>query len=233
MKFIMSGALAASLAVVGCSTPSAVAAHRARSSIFGPASCHVVRTPTAGRGERPLGFEAAKTDGERAAWATAVTETAWWRARRARNSQFGLDPRYSTRVEMRPLRYRPGGTGYIVEAHWSSPGTRKPGEPLDLPKDAPHGEAWFYFDDDVLRNGPAQSDDGTLLWAQQYGDPTELRLDGVMVGDDGRSVLYGIERLRTPEQARRQRVDGYGWLAWFDGTSLQIARRTCLYDDPV
>ena len=122
MKSMMSGALVASLAVVGCSTPSAVAAHRDGSSIFGLASCYSVRAPTTRCGETPLGFGDAGTDGERAAWATAVTETAWWRARRARDPQFGLDPRYFTRVERRPLRYRPGGTGYIVEAHWSSPG---------------------------------------------------------------------------------------------------------------
>jgi hypothetical protein len=44
-------------------------------------------------------------------------------------------------------------------------------------------------------------------------------------------VLFGIERLR--KQDRPRYVDGYGWLAWFDGESLHVERRTCWYADPV
>ena len=73
-----------------------------------------------------------------------------------------------------------------------------------------------------------------------------LRDLGVMIGDDGISVLYWEEILpsppgRTPNRDRppdvtpvgRFETQGYGWLAWFRNGRLVVRPRTCAVIPPV
>jgi len=239
------------LGLIGCARPrTPPGAYVRPAGARGDHGCSSVRHPTLARGdvlftfappvnEEPSWLRSSSWPAthQAEAWAAEVQSSEWWRERRQRDARFGFDPSKDAvgiepiklhRIKVDPTRNFGEWDGFLVHVRWSVPGTAVVGQPLARRGQHPHGDAYLYFDGSWSFDGTVSLRDSYLIVEQEARDPVQAVLSGAMLGDDGRWVLFGTESA-APED-RREHSRGYGWIAWFEGTSLHVERRTCTFD---